>query len=216
MLRLQSEPKKLGKTSVGLGRVVNELFDLGEQAFAERGISTAAAAAAADVPVTTVRTWVNRGTATPTYRPDKPRQGAPYYWTAIDVVGLRALHHLRQRGCPTVSLRTAWRLVQDWGVQGCVEAQLLVWKEGEPQLMNPSELDALLSIRTAPVAVIAIPLHEWLADGSNAPTVEFDLREARIRSASLVTVHDTTIGIAVDDLRDEILGLFGTDTIHRS
>jgi hypothetical protein len=185
---------------------VDDLFDAGEPAFQWRGISTGVAAAAADVPVTTVRTWVSRAIAVPTYRPARSRQGAAYYWTPVDVVGLRALHLLRSRGCATPVLKLAWAQIRAWGERDTAPVHVLLWTGDAPRVVHAAEMATELTELSAVLAVVVIPLTQWLLECARTETVEFDLRDAAPRTLSEVD-HDLLIGSTSSNLRVDDLML---------
>jgi hypothetical protein len=161
---------------------MDELFVPGSPVFARFALSTSDAAIAAAAPSTTIRTWVAAGIVQPTFQPDRRRQGAAYYWTPIDVVGLRVVHLLRGRGCETAFLMIAWQRVHDWLAQGSDADALLGWLGSEPQTLSRAELGDILAGSGGVTVVVTAPIGDWLSEAGSARRTAFDLRDARRRN----------------------------------
>lgn len=136
---------------------------------AVRGFSTPAVCVLADVPASTLTSWT-RGDdplVTPSVLGSAGRR-ASRYWSARDLVIVKAIKALRDAGCPLQQIRLASQRVRDW-FEADLSDTVLYWDGHD--VVAVDSWGSVYSLIRHPgqqmIHVVALPLSDWRTEAEN-------------------------------------------------
>ncbi|SDY71355.1 MerR family transcriptional regulator [Herbiconiux ginsengi] len=152
---------------------------------ATAALETAAVLACSGVPASTLNYWVSKGLCEPSVMPGRG-QRSPRYWSARDLVTVRAIKALREAGCPLqIVSRVKALLLTEWDTE---IASSVLFYDGNDVVLIDFDRQAVLSvvretgqgIFVEAMQMMTFPIRRWL-DEADALLKPIDLDDVRSR-----------------------------------